>query len=411
LRLPNAGATIQFFLSISIGLLASAPAMAEGLAIQTNGTVYDANENVTWLADADFAASPNGQALLEAAHIAGVAPSGIMDYPTALRFVQAMNTIPCQGKGYLCHNTWQLPVMITDPAHDPTCTVHRGFDGNSFGPNCWGSAFGILFYRGLGFDYPTSAAPHFQNSVAGFRNLHPALYWSATQGGQTGQQTFSFLSGQSGSNTTDFNLLHILAMHRGTLSGSSLQSGATGISEYASGPAAGMAVYDIPSAISWLFDANLAATQTFNISESVTIPRRPIHDQITMPAIATGGAMHFQAVGPWLNGLNKENYAGANDWVLPELANLETLSSHLGLAPGRLEFFASGSTGPFQNIQPFFYWACPRSAADPSKCDYGRVLNIRDNIAMRWSFNFDTGFQGTSQETKRYYVMTYYPGR
>ncbi len=59
-----------------------------------------------------------------------------MDYPTALRFVHAMNTIPCQGKGYLCHNTWQLPVTVTDPAHDPTCTVHRGFDGNSFGPNC-----------------------------------------------------------------------------------------------------------------------------------------------------------------------------------------------------------------------------------------------------------------------------------
>jgi hypothetical protein len=39
------------------------------------------------------------------------------------------------------------------------------------------------------------------------------------------------------------------------------------------------------------------------------------------------------------------------------------------------------------------------------------VLNLRDDIAMRWSFNFDTGFQGTSQETKRYYLTMYYPGR
>jgi hypothetical protein len=63
------------------------------------------------------------------------------------------------------------------------------------------------------------------------------------------------------------------------------------------------------------------------------------------------------------------------------------------------------------NFQPFFYWACPKSAADASQCDYGHVLNTRDNIAMRWSFNFDTRFQGTSQKTKQYYVTMYYPGR
>src|SRR5579864_3020323 len=366
--------------------------MAEGLVVQADGTVYDANQKVTWLADANFAASPDGQAILKAARITSVAPSGIMDYPTALRFVEAMNTIPCQGKGYLCHNTWQLPVMITDPVHDPTCTVHRGFDGNSFGPNCRGSAFGILFYRGRGLNYPSSVEPHFQNAVAGLRNLHPALYWSATEGGPTGQQTFSFLTGQSGSNTTNFNLLHALAMHRGLLPGSSIESGATGISTYTSGPAAGMAVYDAASRISWLLDANLAATQAFGASGSVRIPRKPIHDEITMPAIAAGGAMHFEAVGAWLKGLRISKYGGTDDWVLPELADLETLYGHLGLAPGDRAFTAGGRTGPFRKFQPFFYWACPKSAADPSKCDYGRVLNTRDNIAMRWSFNFDTGF-------------------
>jgi hypothetical protein len=411
LKNSHAGFQIHFFLSIAIGILTAAPAMAQGLIVQANGTIYDTNQNVSWLADANFAASPEGQAVLEAAHITSAAPSGIMDYPTALRFVQAMNTIPCQGKGLLCRNTWQLPVMITEPDRDPTCTVHRGFDGNSFGPNCQGSAFGILFYRGLGLSYPSSVAPRFQNSVGGFRNLHPALYWSATQGGRTGQQTFSFLTGQHGSNTTDFNLLHVLAMHRGLLPGSSIQSGATGVSTYTSGPAVGAAVYDAASGISWLLDANLAAIQAFGVSGSVTIPRKPVHDKITMAAIATGGAMHFQAVDAWLKGLGDRNYAGTNNWVLPELADLETLNAHLGLAPGNPAFAASGSTGPFRNFQPFFYWACPKSTADPSRCDYDRALNVRDNVAMRWSFNFDTGFQGTSQETKQYYVMVYYSGR
>ena len=396
---------------ITIGFLAAAAPTREGLTIQANGTVYDSYQNVTWLADANFASSPEGESILATAGITGVAPSGIMDYPTAVRFVQAMNTIPCQGKGYLCHDTWQLPVMITDPVHDPTCTVHRGFDGNSFGPNCRESAFGILFYRGLRLTYPSSVAPHFQNSVAGFRNLHPALYWSATPGGQTGQQTFSFLTGQSGSNTTQFNLLHVLAMHRGLLPGSSVQSGASGIAKYSGGPAMGSAVYDAGSGISWLLDANLAAIQPFGISGAVTIPRRPIHDEITMTAIAPGGAMHFQTVGAWLQGLGASNYAGTSSWVLPELADLERLNVHLGLSPGNRAFAANGSTGPFRNFQPFFYWACPKNNADPVRCDYGRVLNMRDNVAMRWSFNFDTGFQGTSQETKKYYVTLYYPGR
>ncbi len=410
MKTATAGLGIQF-LSIAIGVLVAGAAMAEGLTPQPNGTVYDSNQNVTWLADANFATSAECQAILKQARLTGVAPSGIMDYPTALRFLQAMNTIPCQGKGYLCHSSWQLPVMITDPAHDPTCTVHRGFDGNSFGPNCRGSAFGSLFYRGLRLSYPSSVAPQFQDSVAGFRNLHPALYWSATQGGRTGQQTFSFLVGQSGSNTTNFNLLHVLAMHRGLLSGSATQSGASGVSSYKSGPAAGAAVYDAGSGISWLLDANLAATKTFGVSGSVAIPRKPISDEIRMPDIASGGAMHFQAIAAWLKKLGDSNYAGTNSWALPELADLETLNAHLGLAPGNPAFIAGGSVGPFRNFQPFFYWACPGSAADPSHCDYGHVLNLRDDIAMRWSFNFDTGFQGTSQETKRYYLTMYYPGR
>jgi hypothetical protein len=397
--------------ALAAAVLNGAAAAAQGLVAQPNGTVYDAARNVTWLADANFAASPDGRAIRAAAHITGVAPSGIMDYPTALRFVHAMNTIPCQGKGYLCHNTWQLPVTPTTPAHDPTCTVHRGLDGNSFGPDCRQSAFGSLFYGALRLSYPSSVAPRFHNGVAGLRDLHPALYWSATPGGETGQRTFSFLTGQPGANTTNFNLLHVLAMHRGLLPGSSIARGAAGVVPYTGGPAAGLAVYDIASGISWLLDANLAATQTFGVAGSIAIPRAPNHNAITMPAIAAGGAMHFQAIAAWLEGLGKANYAGAGKWVLPELADLATLHAHLGLSPGNADFMASGSTGPFRNFQPFFYWACPQSAAAPSRCDYGGALNMRDGVPMRWSFNFDTGFQGTSQETKQYYVTLYYPGR
>ena len=29
---------------------------------------------------------------------------------------------------------------------------------------------------------------------------------------------------------------------------------------------------------------------------------------------------------------------------------------------------------------------------------------------MEWSYNFDTGFQGTDLNPKQFYVMIYYPG-
>jgi hypothetical protein len=97
--------------------------------------------------------------------------------------------------------------------------------------------------------------------------------------------------------------------------------------------------------------------------------------------------------------------------VLPEIRDLESLYKGLGLAPGNRALLAEGRHGPFTRLQPYSYWACPQSLVAPNRCDYDKVLNVREGLAMRWSFNFDTGFQGTSQESKQYYVLIYHPGR
>jgi hypothetical protein len=120
LKDTNPGFRVHLSLSIAIGILASAAAMAEGLIVQANGTLYDSNQNVTRLADANFA---EGEAVLKAARIASIAPSGIMV---------------------------------------------------------------------LGLRYPSSVAPRFQDSVARFLNLDPALSWSATEGGQTANRLLRF---------------------------------------------------------------------------------------------------------------------------------------------------------------------------------------------------------------------------
>jgi hypothetical protein len=389
-------------------------AATSGLELQPNGTVYDANLRVTWLADANFADTPTGRSILTNQGIVGVGATGLMDYPTAVKYVRALNRYRqegCPGSGYLCHDDWQLPVT---PSQDQSCVVHQGFDGNSFGPGCRFSAFGSLFYVGLGLPYPTTVASAFSNRVGALKNLHPGLYWTRSSAGETGFQTFSFLSGLSGSNTVKYNHLHVIAVHKGLIPGSApgdVNGARNGVIPYVSGLAAGKAVFDVASGQSWLADANLAATEPFGIEGSEPVPATRNDNAITLPFLAPGGGLLFKAAQRWVNALSAARFAGTSDWLLPEIADLQALYKGLQLEPGNRALMAEGHNGPFSRLQPFSYWACPQSLLTPNRCDYDKVLNVRDALAMRCSFNFDSGFQGTSQESKQYYVLVYHPGR
>jgi hypothetical protein len=405
-------APLGFVSCLAATLLANAA--SGGLELQSNGTVYDANLRVAWLADANFANTPAGRSIVASQGIVGVGPTGLMDYPTAIEYVRALNSYRqqgCAGPGYLCHDDWQLPVT---PSQDPSCVVHRGFDGNSFGPRCQSSAFGSLFYVGLGLAYPSTVAPAFTNRLGALRNVQPGLYWTRSPAGETGFQTFSFLSGLSGSNTIKYNHLHVMAVHEGRIPGSSpgdLSQVHKGVIPYVSGPAAGKAVFDVGSDLSWLVDANLAATESFGIEAQEFLPATPNSSAITVPVLAPGGGVLFKAAQRWVQALSATRFAGTAQWLLPEITDLQALYMGLGLEPGNPALVAEGHNGPFSGVQPFSYWACPQSPSTPNRCDYGKVLNVRDGVAMRWSFNFDTGFQGTSQESKKYYVWVYHPGR
>src|SRR5580693_3719797 len=75
--------------------------------------VYDENQGVCWLANANLAGDPLVRAAMK---VAGVNPDGTMDYPTALLWIDAMNSFD-RGHGVLGHSNWQLP---TTPQYDPT---------------------------------------------------------------------------------------------------------------------------------------------------------------------------------------------------------------------------------------------------------------------------------------------------
>ena len=367
--------------------------------IERGAIVYDSNQGVCWLADANLAGDPALQATLG---VSGINPNGTMNWATALNFVNALNAYD-GGRGYLGHNNWQLP---DTPLDDSTCS---SFNNGGFGALCTGSALGNLYYVWLGENFPNSVVAYFSNAVAPFVNLHPSLYWTLDQN-SGGEVTFSFDTGLSGSNTTRYNYFHVLPM---TANPIGTPPRGTGMAPYTSGSAAGKAVYDANTGITWPLDANLAALFSFGLEGTTTIssPLTPPGPALTVPLVDSDGAMLYtmaDSAGGWLAAMNASNYAGSNQWALPHDSDLEKLFQDLGLQPGDRRMLWEGRNGPFRNLQPFFYWACERdqTGSSQSPCD----LNVNPGPpGMEYSFNFDNGFEGTDQDTKEFYVMVYFP--
>jgi hypothetical protein len=371
-----------------------------GLNSLDNGQiVYDANQHVYWLANADLAADPAIRATMG---VTGINPNGTMNYTTALQWVNALNHTN-NGSGYLGHTNWQLPA---NPPVDETCAVLHGNDGNSFGPRCTGSALGNLYSVGLANTYPNSVIPGFTDTIGLIQNLQPSLYWTSQPDG-SGQKTFSFNTDLIGTNTTVYNYFYVLPMVTGKIG---VTTGGLGLVSYSSGPAAGKAVYDTATNVTWVLDASLAASQAFGITGTTKITTSN-GVPVTVMLINPSGAMLFATANSWLKAANNFGYAGINNWKLPAPGDLQTLFNDLNLQPGDTRLMAQGSVGPFLNLQPYFYWACQRdqTGTSQSPCNGNFPGNGPDGkTRMEWSFISDTGFQATDQDTKEFYVEVYY---
>jgi len=365
--------------------------------------VYDPNQSVCWLANANLAGDP---AMRTALGVSGIFPNGSMDGPTAQRWVAALNAYN-NGAGYLGHNDWQLPAA---PLVDASC-ANIGPGGGFFGPLCSGSGLSNLYSAGLKLTFPASAVPGFAATVSPLRNLKSSYYWAlANDGGPSGssdggQDVFSFSAGLQGGVTTQDNYFYILPMIPGAIGTppSCAANGATVI-PYTSGPAAGNAVYDCNTKFTWAADGNIAASNALGITGTVTIPATQGRT-IIAPKI-TNGAMLFDTATQWMMALNNSKYLGSSAWQMPATAAvLKDLLADLGLSSGDSRFMATGATGPFQNLQPFYYWGCQRdqSGTSQSPCTGYAPADLQ------WTFNFDCGFQPTSSLVQHFFVMVYYP--
>jgi uncharacterized protein (TIGR03437 family) len=364
--------------------------------------VYDPNQSVCWLANADLAGDP---AMRNALGVTGIYPNGSMDDATAQQWVAALNAYN-NGAGYLGHSDWQLPAA---PMVDPTC-ANTGPDGGSFGPLCSGSALSNLYSAGLKLTFPASAVPGFAATLSPLHNLKSSYYWAlrndgGASGSSDGQEVFSFAAGIQGGVTTQDNYFYTLPMIPGPL-GTPPSCSANGptVIPYTTGPAAGNAAYDCSTGYTWAADGNLPASNAYGITGTVAIPASSSRT-IIAPKIADG-AMLFDTATQWMRALNNSQYLGSSAWQIPGTAAvLKDLFTDLNLAPGDSRFMATGATGPFQNLQPFYYWGCQRdqSGTSQSPCTGYAPSDLQ------WTYNLDAGFQPTSALVQHFFVMVYYP--
>ncbi len=400
--------------------------------------VFDDNNQVYWLADANFAASEEGREIQAQMGVTGIAPNGMMDYPTAQAWVAALNAYN-NGQGYLGHHNWQLPAS---PMLDSTCGA-LGPQGASFGGLCQGSTLGNLYYVGLQQTFPADVARNFSTSVGPIYNLQLAYYWTQASGGIGGIKVFSFASGQADSTTTRDSFYYVLPMIPSRFGPIIGADGTTPTCEagsnvvlYTSGPAAYSAVYDCVTGNTWLANANLAATDPLGITSADQIlePRPwPSPNPIVLtPAAIQRGAMLYTTANQWIAALNAVDngpgnppgYLGSNHWQLPDVTaagnDLVHLYDDLNLSSmdiARLQ--VRGRVGPFYNLQPFFYWEqCvtqpvdfqyPQFAQSAADCVNGNAPPSLLGNQMNYDFTFGYGLQGTDASFLKYFVIVNYP--
>jgi hypothetical protein len=161
-----------------VGTAAPTPGPTEPLEVNSEGTVFDPETNVTWLADANLAAHetfglPRCRAAANESPpepIPCVARDGSMNYASAQLFIKGMNTYKDSDgpMGYLHHSDWSLPTLAA------SCPSYR-CDGVN-------NPLGNIYYDQLHFPAMTRAGtpvvPVPDIAVGPFQNLQPFPYWS-----------------------------------------------------------------------------------------------------------------------------------------------------------------------------------------------------------------------------------------
>ena len=161
----------------------------------------------------------------------------------------------------------------------------------------------------------------------------------------------------------------------------------------------GAAYYDDALDVTWLADANLAASNTFGVS-----------------GINPGGSMAWDKANEWIAAMNNAGYQGASDWRLPTIVDTGSSGCNWGYSEtdcgynvqtatgatvfsemAHLFYTTLGNTarydtnpGPFTNLLPNTYWS-------------GNTYSVYPTSA--WTFGFGGGGQGDRDKSSTFVAM------
>jgi hypothetical protein len=173
--------------SLAIGLLSATPAHAALQSRLGGQAYYDTGLNVTWLANANLAAT-------NTFGVSGILADGSMNWTTAKNWIGAMNTA-----NYLGYSDWRLPTVnpVSGTFFNYTFafsgTTDKGYNISAPGSpyaGSHGSELSYLLYNSLGNlgarDLNGASRGCESNvnvclaSAGPFQNLMPAIYWSGS---------------------------------------------------------------------------------------------------------------------------------------------------------------------------------------------------------------------------------------
>jgi hypothetical protein len=231
-----------------------------------------------------------------------------------------------------------------------------------------------------------------------FINLQPYLYWTQSSQGSSGYSTFSFDTGWMGANTIT-HVMYLLPLIEGKLPNTPAPSG-QGLQLNPGG----QTVYDPVSGVTWLANANIAATMSFGLP--------PCQNSITPDVcINADGAMNFDSAIQFITNMNSYNgtgYLGQSSWQMPTIDpscsgfNQGHTCTYTTNPMGTLFYYQFGlsrgmpaapapnvGVGPFGFIRPYLYWTC-LAATIQEACESAQPVPNQE-----WSFSFGNGFEGT----------------
>ena len=181
-------------LAASMGLATTASAQ---LFSRAGGTmVYDSDLNITWLADANYAATQHAESCGELGTV-----DGKMTWPEAMRWAASLT--------YGGYSDWRLP---STPPADTSCDEKSPI--GTYGFHCTGSEMGHLFYgdidHGLGGKAGDSIMKTNNDNYRLFHNFPTfGTYWLATEFAPLAQIALNFhmRNGFSNANSKSVSLI------------------------------------------------------------------------------------------------------------------------------------------------------------------------------------------------------------